>query len=111
MNTPPESAVVPPPRHGFILLHDTLCHGVIPAEWDADDQVILYPTHADAERERIDAAEMRSDAQRDSQLEDDEEETEDDRFIEPAVLHDDGTLVLIALRRTLSAAELRSFLS
>lgn len=92
-------------RHGFILVHDTLCHGVIPAEFDGEKQVVLYASQEEAELERVDAAEMRAEAMRDADM---EQEDDDDRWLEPAALHPDGVLKLIDQRLTFSADALRA---
>ena len=93
-------------RHGFILVHDTLCHGVTPAEFDGDEQVVLYAAQAEAELERFDAAEMRADAMRDADME--QADDDDDRWVEPAALHPDGVLKLLDQWLTFSADALRA---
>lgn len=106
MSITPLSPASPAVRYGFILTHDTLCHGVIPAEWGGDDDVVLYDTRMEAEFERIDAAEMRSDADREAQM---EPETDDEGlFVEEAVLHADGSLTLLNLGRAFTAYALRA---
>ncbi len=82
-----------PLRLGFILVHETLCDGLIPAELDGENQLVMYETRAEAESELADAAEMRADAMRAAKME--EADDEDDRWIETVVLHSDGTLVLV----------------
>ena len=99
---PPASLV------GFILVHDTLCHGVIPAEWDVENLPVFYLTRAEAEAERMDAEEMRADALDDAQAEPDG--PDDGMWVEVAVLNADGTLALPELRLTFSADALREIL-
>jgi hypothetical protein len=95
-------------RYGFVLVHDTLCRGVIPAEWDGENQPVLYDTRAEAELERIDAAEMRADALRDARME--PENDHDGFWVEAAVRHADGALALIDLGVTFPAGALRELL-
>ncbi len=99
------SPVQPGTRHGFVIVHYTLCDRIIPAERDGDNQVVVYETHAEAEVERLDAAEMRADALKDAHM---EPESEDDGpWIEAAVLHSDGALTLVEPEFTFTAEALR----
>ena len=102
----PLSPSSPTVRYGFILVHDTLCHGVVPAEWGGDDDVVLYDTRTEAEFECVDAAEMRAASDREAQME--PENDEDGFFIEEAVLHADGSLTLLNLGRAFTAHALRA---
>lgn len=103
--SPATSAV----RNGFILVRETLCEGLIPAERDGDNQIVLYETRAEAEVERVDAAEMRADALSAAQM---EEETYDDgTWVEAAVSHSDGTLTLIDQGVVFTADALRDLCS
>ena len=104
----PLSPASPAVRCGFILVHDTLCHGVIPAEWGGDNDVVLHDTRTEAESERVDAAEMRADAHREAQME--PENDEEGFFIEEAVLHADGSLTLLDPGRTFTAQALRALI-
>jgi glycine/D-amino acid oxidase-like deaminating enzyme len=103
MTTSPFLPVSPANRHGFILAHETLCQGVTPAEWDDENPFVFYDTHAEAEAERVDAAEMRAEALEDAQME--PEVPDDSPWVEAAVLHPDGALTLPdqALKFTLDA--------
>lgn len=92
--------------HGFILVHETLCNGLVPAEWDGANRPVLYGTRAQAELERVDAAEQRADAMRDAQM----QSEDDDRWVEPAVLHADGMLTLVDPGRTFTVNALRDLL-
>ena len=92
--------------HGFILVHETLCDGLIPAERDGANRPVLYATRAQAELELFDAAEQRADAMREAQM----EPEDDDRWVERAVLHADGGLTLVEQDRTFTADTLRELL-
>jgi hypothetical protein len=90
---------------GFVMLIDTLCDGVVPAEWDADGHVILYASREDAESEREDWSDLRRDTRHpdDMSLDDD-----DDTWIEAAVLHGNGSLTLLDSQRTLTLDDLQA---
>jgi hypothetical protein len=92
--------------HGFILVHETLCDGLIPAERDGANRPVLYGTRAQAELELFDAAEQRADSMREAQM----EPEDDDRWVETAVLHADGGLTLVDQDRTFTADALRELL-
>lgn len=92
--------------HGFILVHETLCDGLIPAERDGGNRPVLYATRAEAELELLDAAEQRADSLREAQM----EPEDDDRWVETAVLRADGGLTLVDQDRTYTADVLRSLL-
>ena len=85
---------VPGVRHGFILVVDTLCQGIIPGEWDDESPFVLYDTREEAETERADFAEMRADAREDAHMASEDEDDTDDLWVEVAELHPDVTLVL-----------------
>jgi hypothetical protein len=106
---PSLSLTSPAIRHGFVLVHDTLCHGVSPAEWDGDNRVVLYHTRAEAELQCIDATEMRADAYRKVQGE--PEIDSEGYWVEDAVLHADGSLTLPNLRKQLTGEALRALIS
>jgi hypothetical protein len=98
----------PVARVGYIIVHDTLCHGMIPAEWDGDDRPVLYSTRDEAEAERVDAIEMRTDEG--DEAPEDAEYLDDDTWVDIAVVHVDGTLTLPELRRTFTSEALRALL-
>ena len=79
-------------REGFVLMHDTLCHGLVPAESDGGGGVLIYATYAEAAAELRDAIEMRADAMREAGMS--EELGPDNRWIAAAVLSGDGRLTL-----------------
>ena len=93
-------------EYGFILAHETLWLGVIPAEWDGENQLIFYNTRAEAEAERVDASEMRADSIEDARME--PEDGDDGPWVESAVLHPDGALSLLDVGLTFTADALRS---
>lgn len=102
----------PAPRsvhYGFILAQQALWLGVIPAERDAENQPVIYDTRAEAEAERVDAAEMRADALADTNMA--PEEVDDGPWVEAAVLHPDGALTLLDAGLTLTADTLRELVS
>lgn len=87
---------------GYALLIDTLCYGVIPAEWDEHDRVILYDSHAAADAERLDWIQVREDAAPTR----DQNEVDDGTFVERVIISPDGSLTVPSLGLTLSRAEL-----
>lgn len=91
MTNASSSTATPVVRVGFILVHETLCDGVIPAESDGGNQIVVYQTRAEAEVELADAAEMRADSMSAAAM----EQEDDDRWLERVVLQPHGTLVLI----------------
>jgi hypothetical protein len=95
-------------RHGFILVNETLCHGIGPAEWDDAKPFVLYGSHAEAEAERVDFAEMRAEAEEEAGM--DSENADDGPWVEAAVLRPDGTLTLLDLMLTFTMDGLRGFL-
>jgi hypothetical protein len=95
-------------RHGFILVHETFCHGISPALWDDANPFVFYGSHAEAEAERVDFAEMRAEAEDDAGM--DLENADDGPWVEAAVLHPDGMLTLPDLRLTFTMDGLRGFL-
>lgn len=97
----------PVSRRGFVLVHDTFCDGVVPAEWDADNRPVLYETRTEAEVELADAAEMRAEGMREAHS----DSEDDDRWVEAAAIHADGSLALVEQRRLFSVAVLRNVLS
>lgn len=101
------SPVIPAVCSGFILVHDTFPLGVVPAEWEGKHQVVLYETRAQAEVERIDAAEMRSESLKEAGMEEDEV----DEWIEAAMLQSNGTLILVESGKMFTAVALRELWS
>ena len=95
---------LPSTRRGFILALDTLCGGVIPAEWDADSLVVFYATCVKAESERIDFAELRADALVDARME--PEDDEGGSWVWEALLQPDGTVIFPQLGLTFTGAAL-----
>ena len=85
-------------------MHDTWFDGLVPAERDAENEVVLYDTLAEAEAELRDAVEMRADAMRDAGML--EAEDEDDRWIEAAVMEPDGAVTLVGLGLRVSSERL-----
>jgi len=109
MSITPVFAASPAVRYRFILIHDTPCHGVVPAEWDGDNTVMLHDTRTEADVECVDAAEMRSEAYREARME--AENDEEGFLVAKAVLHAAGSLMLLDSGRTFTADTLRAPLS
>jgi hypothetical protein len=108
MKPTPFSADLLADRHGFILAHETFCHGLSPAERDDKNSFVLYDTRAEAESERVDVAAMRAEAIEDAHM---EPELEDDGpWVEAVVLHPDGALTLPDHALTFTMDALREFL-
>jgi hypothetical protein len=95
-------------RHGFILVHDTFCHGVCPAEWGAVTPFVFYDTRAEAEAERTDIAELLAEADENAGM--DPPNADDGPWVEAAVLHPDGALTLPDQGLAFSLAEMHAFL-
>jgi len=92
---------------GFILVHATLCGGLSPAEWDESNRPVLYGTRAQAELWLFDAAEMRSEALLDAQM----ESKNDDRWVEAAMLDAEGGLTLVDQGKTFTPDVLLDLIS
>ncbi len=77
----------------FILLTDTLCDGVIPAEWGEGDRPCLYDTALAAEAERQDSiATWRESEDFDGVAEDDREDHSEDEWVAEVRELPDGTI-------------------
>lgn len=105
ITTAPFAPTPPAGRRGFILVHETLCDGLIPAEWDGDNQPVFYDTRAEAEVERLDAAEMRADAMTVANIV--VADDSDDRWVEAVVLHPNGALSMVDQGLTFTVDALR----
>jgi hypothetical protein len=108
MTITPSPAVSPADRHGFILVQETFCHGITPAEWDDENPFVFYDTRAEAESERVDAVATRAEAIENAHMEPEDEDG--GPWVEAAVLHPDGALTLPDHALTFTIDALRGFL-